>query len=411
MKTRHLILLAGGFATLLAPPALPNDVTVQLGAGDGFVVEDDTGAIERLRVDEATGNFSRNGDLFVHTSGSENTFVGALAGSTSVTGSYNVAFGQSALSSITSGSYNAAFGPYALELNTTGADNSAFGDVALNSNTSGSDNSAFGDGAMFSNVGGSDNSAFGALALFSNSGGNDNSAFGMGALRGNTSGKRNVAIGKDAGSNQTTGADNIYLANTGAAGESGKIKIGTTGTHTDAFIAGIDGNVVAGSAVLVTASGELGVPASSFRFKRDVRDMGAASEALMQLRPVTFAYREEVGGAGKRRHYGLLAEEVAEVAPELVQFDERGQPFSVHYHVLGPMLLNELQKQRRTLDAQHATIESQARELEEQAAEIEALRARQQELLARQRQRMAALTARLERLEAGPQLARLEGTR
>ena len=133
--------------------------------------------------------------------------------------------------------------------------------------------------------------------------------------------------------------------------------IGTVGVQTDAFIAGIDGNVVAGSAVLVTGSGELGVAVSSARFKHDVHDMATASDVLMDLRPVTFLYRDEVGGANDERQYGLLAEEVAKVAPDLVRFDEEGRPFSVHYERLAPMLLNETQKQQRTIQTLLARVE------------------------------------------------------
>ena len=174
-----------------------------------------------------------------------------------------------------------------------------------------------------------------------------------------------------AGIRQTTGDDNIYLANEGVAAESDQIKIGTVGTHTDAFIAGIDGNVVVGSAVLVTASGELGVAASSLRFKQEVRDMGGASDRLMRLRPVTFEYREAVDGAVDGRHYGLIAEEVAEVAPELVVYDGEDQPFSVRYHLLAPLLLNEIQKQERRGREQQQTIDAllaRVRELERQAS-------------------------------------------
>ena len=116
-----------------------------------------------------------------------------------------------------------------------------------------------------------------------------------------------------------------------------------------------------GSTVLVTASGELGVAVSSARFKHDVLDMATTSSVLMSLRPVTFLYRDEVGGANDERQYGLIAEEVAKVAPDLVRLDEEGKPFSVHYEQLAPMLLNEMQKQQRTIETLLARVE----ELEE----------------------------------------------
>jgi len=220
----------------------------------------------------------------------------------------------------------------------------------------------------------------GEYALSRNTTGYANTVSGTYALDSNTTGANNLAFGFGAGNDQTTGNDNIYLANSGVAAESGKIKIGTAGTHTDAFIAGIVGNVVAGSAVLVTASGELGVAASSLRFKHDVHDMGTASDRVMRLRPVTFEYRESVDGDVDGRHYGLIAEEVAEVAPELVVYDDDGQPFSVRYHLLAPLLLNEVQRQERR-DGEHLRrIEEQQQTIEKQQRAIEMLLARTEQL-------------------------------
>ncbi len=157
---------------------------------------------------------------------------------------------------------------------------------------------------------------------------------------------------------QTTGSDNIYLANTGTAAESGKIRIGNT-AHTETFIEGIDGNPAAGGvAVLINSSNELHTLVSSARFKEDVRDMGEASALLMKLRPVTFRYREEAVGAeeSKTPQYGLIAEEVAEVAPELVAPGADGRPYSVKYHELPALLLNELQQQERRIERQEQRI-------------------------------------------------------
>ena len=404
------------FALLLAAavglthPATAADVTVTLDAGAGFVIEDNTATTERLRVDEATGNISRNGALFVHTTGTNNTFVGVGAGSTSTTGTGgNSAFGDSALYSNFTGSTNSAFGQDALRSNYNGSSNSAFGQDALRSNTSGSSNSAFGDDALRSNSAGGTgnnafghralesmtngvaNSAFGASALRYNTTGFQNSAFGVGALRNsttanfnsafgqgalyynttgahnqafgeaalryNTTGARNLAIGYDAGRSQTTGNDNIYIANSGVAAESGKIKIGAS-VHTETFIEGIDGNTASGGvAVLINSSNELHTLVSSLRFKEAVRDMGDASKFLMKLRPVSFRYRDGVANGEAIDEYGLIAEEVAEVAPELVARDAAGEPYSVRYHVLPSLLLNEMQKQRRTIGALLARVE------------------------------------------------------
>lgn len=408
---------------LLSPAALASDVEIQLGAGDSFVIKDNTGTIERLAADEATGNVSRNGALFVHTTGSDSTFVGVGAGNASSTANDNTAFGTGALTAATSGSYNSAFGTSALSSNTTGILNSAFGRNALASNTDGTFNSAFGPRALYSNSSGTNNNAFGESALNSNTVGNGNSAFGNlalyyndsgfnnsafgysalyynydgkknsavgnaalfynttgnyntaigdNALYYNTYGDDNVGIGRQAGFNQTTGSDNIYIVNEGVAGESGQIKIGNTTDHTQATIAGIHNSTSAGGiAVLVNASGALGTMTSSARFKQDVRDMGVDSERLMALRPVTFRYREAVAAGEDVPEYGLIAEEVAEVFPALVAPDADGNPYSVRYHVLAPLLLNELKKEATLNEAQNRQIVSLLERIGELESQLE----------------------------------------
>ena len=163
-----------------------------------------------------------------------------------------------------------------------------------------------------------------------------------------------------------TGADpNIYIAHEGAAGESDRIRIGTPGTHTQTFVAGIAGSVIAGSAVLVnTFTHQLGVAPSSVRFKEEIRDLSEESEVLMALRPVSFRYRANVLEGERHREYGLLAEEVSEVAPNLVGYDAEGKPFSVHYRLLTPLLLNEMQKQQRTIATLLARLDAVEAELE-----------------------------------------------
>ncbi|MCA9511345.1 MAG: tail fiber domain-containing protein [Myxococcales bacterium] len=417
----------------LASPSIAADLTATLDAGAGFSVRDDTGAIERLRVDEATGNLSRNGALFVHTTGNHNLFVGAGAGSLTTTGftGANAAFGEAALGAITTGFWNAALGyralaantsgdrnaalgtralehnttgffntatghrslgsnttgyyntstgTYAMGLNTTGTRNTALGDAALQSNQNGSrntgsgflaltsntvgfQNTAAGSGALAYNTSGSKNTAAGAESLRSNTTGSNNTAAGYGALYSLTSGSSNIAVGYTAGAGLTAGSNNIYLANQGAAAESGQIRIGTLGTHTQATIAGIHGRTSTGGiAVLVNASGTLGTTTSSARFKRDVADMGDASDVLMKLRPVVFHYTEEAVGkeASGELQYGLIAEEVADIAPELVAPGADGAPYSVKYHVLPALLLNEVQQQR----AEIARLRSRVAELE-----------------------------------------------
>jgi hypothetical protein len=207
--------------------------------------------------------------------------------------------------------------------------------------------------------------------LFANTTGINNTAIGERALRFNTTGSNNIALGRNAGYSLTTGNDNIAINNTGVAGEGGTIRVGTAGTHTRAFIAGIRG-VTTGVAdaipVVVDSAGQLGTVSSSRRFKRDIADMGDATERLLELRPVVFHYKQEqtVPSGEVPLEYGLIAEEVAEIFPDLVVYDEEGLPFTVKYHLLSSMLLNELKKLQneltrlRGLEARLDALESRA---------------------------------------------------
>jgi hypothetical protein len=287
-----------------------------------------------------------------------------------------------ALFANTMGNTNTAVGVEALRMNTAGLQNTAVGSTALFSNTTGKHNSAVGNNALVNNTTGDLNSAFGFRALLRNTTGHNNSAVGNDALFSNTTGFRNVALGAYAGLLQTTGSDNIYLANEGTAGESGKIKIGTAGTHNASFVAGIRG-VTTGIAdaipVLIDSAGQLGTVSSSRSVKKDIRDMGDATDRLLELRPVTFRYKQQQtlpGGGEVPPEYGLIAEEVAEVFPDLVVYDEKGQPFTVKYHEMAPMLLNEMKKEHRANLEQRRTIEAQQAKIEAQQQEMSALTTR-----------------------------------
>ena len=195
----------------------------------------------------------------------------------------------------------------------------------------------------------------GNAALFNNTG-NRNTAAGSLALLTSTTGNDNIAIGLAAGNQVTTGSNNIHIGNQGLPADTALIRIGTGGTpttHTATFIAGISGVPVTGEPVTVDVNGQLGgVAASSRRVKDDIRDMEGASEGLAKLRPVAFRYKAESATGPRSIEYGLIAEEVAEIYPELVVLDKDGQPSGVRYHVLPAMLLNELQRQHRVIEAQ-----------------------------------------------------------
>jgi hypothetical protein len=309
-----------------------------------------------------------------HSSGTQgwlNTAFGYRSLYSNTIGWTNTATGESALFSNNEGWSNSASGGAALYSNTTGYQNTASGVAALYSNTTGYQNTASGTHALYSNTEGKQNTASGDQALYSNTG-SYNTAIGAVALYSNT-GSNNTAIGYSAGSSATTGGNNIYIGYmvTGSAGDSDVIRIGSGQTET--YIAGIYGaSIGTGSAVYVDSNGQLGTVPSSRRFKEDIRDMGEASSRLMNLRPVAFHYTKQLDKEERAWQYGLIAEEVAEVYPELVQYTQSGEPFTVRYHELGPMLLNEVQKQAeqirkltQALNEKEARIQRLEKSLEE----------------------------------------------
>jgi hypothetical protein len=400
-------------ALLLAVTSFPEssratDATIELGAGDGFVIQNNGGAIERLRVDEDTGNLSRNGALFVHTTGTSNTFVGVGAGNASTSSADNTAFGNAALSSVTSGSGN---------------------------------------------------SAVGALSLVDNLGGDSNCALGAGALASNSSGSRNVAIGRDAGQNQTTGSDNVYLANPGTAGESGQIRIGTVGTHADTTIAGkvaipsgedvsltgdgylmmglesglnvaLDntelqardnggtstlgvnaegGNVVLGrlsppgrvQVPWVNANADVQTDGSKFLFgitssrrdKRNVEPFDDDYSKVLDLVPFTFEYLDQ-NGFPEGQFLGFMAEDVDERGMSyLVRYDVEGRPANINYDQMSVYVIGLLKQHQATLAKQSRRVEAQQRTIEAQRDQNAALQARLEQL----ESRVAALARGAER--------------
>jgi hypothetical protein len=223
----------------------------------------------------------------------------------------------------------------------------------------------------------------GVYSLYSNTTGSGNIALGYGALQNNSTGNSNIGIGSDAGFYLTTGNGNIDIGNYGVAGESGAIRIGSAGSQFATYIAGISGvkTGLAGSAVVVDANGQLGTISSSRRYKEDIQPMGDASARLLQLRPVSFRYKEPSADGTKPVQFGLIAEEVAEVFPELVVYNKAGQPESVAYHLLPGLLLNELQKEHQIVTVQSRELDdlktqvAQIPELKQQLSELAALKA------------------------------------
>ena len=292
--------------------------------------------------------------LFANTTGFYNTAVGANSLLANTTGSVNTSTGFSALASNTTGSDNNAFGSKALYLNTTGVRNTAVGNYALVTSTTGNFNNAVGYGALWHTTTGASNSASGYVALFSN-----------------TTGSNNIAVGTYAGYYPTTGSNNIEIGSRGAAADNAVIRIGTQGTQTTTFIAGVSGVVVSGGATIVVNSlGQLGVRPSSRRYKEDIRSMGDSSDRLLKLRPVTFEYKQPDEKGKKPKQYGLIAEEVAQVMPELVVYNQKGQPEAVTYEALAPLLLNELQRERKRAEQQTSDLRQQLVSVNAQLAQL-----------------------------------------
>jgi hypothetical protein len=314
-----------------------------------------------------TGNNIALGNLALrnNTTGTTNTASGFGALQNNTTGSVNTASGNNALAGNTIGVLNTATGAFALFSNTSGTGNTAMGADALQDNTTGGANTAAGEVALQSNTTGSSNTATGFGALKANTTGTSNTALGTSALFTNTTGNLNIAIGLQAGLNVSgANSNNIHVGSAGASADSGAIRIGTPGTQTSFFAAGIRGVTTSNNdaiPVVIDSTGQLGTVSSSRRFKEDIQDMGDATGGLMRLRPVTFRYIKPFADGSKPVQYGLIAEEVAEVYPDLIARSADGQIETVKYQVLDAMLLNEVQRQQaeiRGLEQRLATLEA-----------------------------------------------------
>ena len=308
----------------------------------------------------------------------QNTAEGEDALLNVLTGSNNTAVGFQALYYNTGGGANTATGSHALLNNTTALYNTAAGYAALYGNTTGSSNTASGSNSLYGNTTGAYNTATGDSALYSNTTGLNNTANGLKALYSNTTGTNNIAVGYLAGHLLTTGSNDIDIGNEGVAGESNTIRIGTQGIQTRTYVAGVMGRTVPmGTPVFVNANGQLGTTPSSARFKDQIKPMDKASEAVLALKPVTFHYKKELDPQGIPQ-FGLVAEEVEKVNPDLIVRDKRGKVNAVRYEAVNAMLLNEFLKEHRKVQALEATVAQQRKgldivtaQLKEQATQIQ----------------------------------------
>jgi len=317
------------------------------------------------------------GALLSNTTGNPNTANGAFALFLNTEGTFNTATGDRVLFSNTSGSANSAFGSGALASNTVGFNNTANGMAALSHNTTGRDNTANGVQALNSNTTGGGNTANGDIALFNNTTGGDNTADGTGALQNNTTGGANTALGAGAGLGVFTASHVIAIGTNGAD------------VSDSCFIGNIRGVRTANAdaiSVVIDSAGQLGTLSSSRRFKKEIKPMDKTSEAIFALRPVAFHYKNDKTSMPQ---FGLIAEEVAEVNPDLVVRDDQGEIYTVRYEAVNAMLLNEFLKEHKKVEAEHSQIEKQE-------ATITELKSN----LAEQHKQIQALTAGLQKVSA-----------
>jgi trimeric autotransporter adhesin len=305
-----------------------------------------------------------------------NNAVGHAALTSNQTGLQNNALGDAALSSNVDGNFNTGIGDDALANNVSGDSNTAVGDEALAGNT-GSENTAVGSQALATNAdaefntavgfqtlatsNGPSNCAFGHLAMANTTGSPSfNTAIGKEALL-NTTGIGNIALGARAGDSQTTGSGNIYI---------GVEMHGVPGENSACYIRSIFGETSpSGVPVLINSNHKLGTTTSSRRFKEDIKRMDQASEALFALKPVTFRYKKELD-PDRIPQFGLVAEDVEKVNPDLVVRDKEGKPYSVRYDQVNAMLLNEFLKAHKKIEEQQATIAQMKKEMETVLAQL-----------------------------------------
>lgn len=288
---------------------------------------------------------------YVHNWGGGNSFFGRAGNLTLIPGSAtnNVGLGNTALAALTTGPQNAAFGNASLQSLTTGTSNTAVGAASMQLATTSGQNTAVGNGSI-SKV---------------TAGANQNSAIGYQSLFNLLTGSGNTTIGISSGNNYTGAeSNNICLGSLGVLGESNVMRLGLTGTTTKSFIVGVRGTTTVNAdaiAVLIDSAGQLGTVSSSARYKDNIEPMASYSHVLMHLRPVVFNYKNH---SPEAKSVGLIAEEVAAVAPQLAVYDADGLPETVKYHDLVPMLLNELQKMHKVLANSNLLIDELAQRVQ-----------------------------------------------
>lgn len=316
-------------------------------APDGGYPGGNTAEGQNALLGLTTGTYNTAVGLFSLMSNQEGQFNTGVGAGTLLAniGHQNTALGAGALLVNTTGVKNTANGAFALFNNITGNSNTASGVGALFSNTEGFSNTAIGYNALLSSTTSGDNVAVGTTALFSNTTGEFNVAVGNQALRDNVAGDSNTSIGDEAGFN-ITGSGNVCIG----AGVNG-----VAGENNITRIRNVYETVATERAVYVTSDNRIGTLSSSRRYKEQIKPMDNASEAIHSLRPVSFRYRKEVDRT-RSLSFGLIAEEVAKISPDLVTPDREGKPETVRYEAINAMLLNEFLKEHRKVQEQGETI-------------------------------------------------------
>lgn len=336
-------------------------------APDGGYPGGNTAEGQKALLSLTTGGFNAAVGFFslsANVTGSFNTAVGAGALALN-TADRNTATGAATLLSNTIGTFNTASGAFALLSNTTGNNNSGTGAEALSSNTTGSDNTATGISALSSNTIGNSNTATGEGALSHNITGTGNTADGLSTLSANTTGSFNTALGVGAGFNVTTASGVICIGS----------KINGANVDNTCFIGSIRGVTTQNAdavPVFIDSAGQLGTLSSSRRYKTDIKPIDKSSESILSLKPVSFRYKVHKNST---RQFGLIAEEVADVNPDLVIDDADGKPYTVRYDAVNAMLLNEFLKEHRKVERLEAIVASLVTTVNEQAFEMQNIRA------------------------------------
>ena len=339
-------------------------------APDGGYPGGNTAEGQAALLNLTTGGFNTAVGFSSLRSDTTNSFNTAIGAGTLLvnTAEQNTATGAGALLSNTFGSFNTANGAFTLFNNITGDDNTANGTLALFRNTTGVRNTANGSQSLTSNITGELNTATGAFALSANAIGSNNTANGGFALWNNTTGNGNTALGASALFNNRTGSNNVALG--AAAG-------GGVSTANNVICIGIPGGNVSNSfyvanvfetsidpdnlPVYIDFTGRLGTPSSSRRFKDAITPMDKASEAVLALQPVTFHYKSDKRDT---RRFGLIAEEVAEVNPDLVVRNKDGEIYTVRYDAVNAMLLNEFLKEHHQVQDLKTIVAGQQKQIE-----------------------------------------------